>query len=81
MYGAGNAVEWAVRRLDASLDEAELDPPPGAKAIIDVARGPVGSATVQVGEHCLLVSYRLVYLYSIMLRVVVGHLIDPGRLD
>ena len=44
---AGNAVEWAVRRLDASLDEAELDPPPGAKAIIDVVRGPVGSATVQ----------------------------------
>ncbi|CAL8462938.1 g2472 [Coccomyxa elongata] len=43
----GNAVEWAVRRLDASLDEAELDPPPGAKAVIDVARGPVGSATVQ----------------------------------
>ncbi|KAK9907659.1 hypothetical protein WJX75_007770 [Coccomyxa subellipsoidea] len=43
----GNAVEWAVRRLDASLDEAELDPPPGAKAIIDVARGPFGTATVQ----------------------------------
>ena len=40
-------MEWAVRRLDASLDEAELDPPPGAKAIIDVARGPVGTATVQ----------------------------------
>jgi hypothetical protein len=44
---SGNAVEWAVRRLDASLDEAELAPPPGAKAIINVARGPVGSATVQ----------------------------------
>ena len=40
-------MEWAVRRLDASLDEAELDPPPGAKAIIDVARGPFGTATVQ----------------------------------
>lgn len=47
LHNAGNAVEWAVRRLDASLDEAELEPPPGAKAIIDVARGPVGSATVQ----------------------------------
>lgn len=36
-----------MRRLDASLDEAEMYPPAGAKAIIDVARGPVGSATVQ----------------------------------
>lgn len=33
--------------MDASLDEAEMNPPPGAKAIIDVARGPVGTATVQ----------------------------------
>ena len=36
-----------VRRVDASLDEAEHDPPAAAKAIIDVARGPVGAATVQ----------------------------------
>ena len=36
-----------MRRVDASLDEAEMNPPPGAKAIIDVARGPVGTATVQ----------------------------------
>ena len=36
-----------MRRVDASLDEAEMNPPPGARALIGVARGPVGSATVQ----------------------------------
>ncbi|KAK9837130.1 hypothetical protein WJX81_005014 [Elliptochloris bilobata] len=44
---AGGAVEWAVRRVDASLDEAEDAPPAAAKALWAVARGPVGSATAR----------------------------------
>lgn len=40
-------MEWAVRRLDAGLDTAENDPPPAAKALINVARGPAGAATVK----------------------------------
>ena len=44
---AGNAVQWAVRRLDAGLVDAENDPPPAAKALISAARGPAGAATVK----------------------------------
>ena len=40
----GSAVEWALRRVDGALDAAEADPPPGAKAVLDAARGPAGSA-------------------------------------
>ena len=40
-------MQWAVRRLDAGLDDAENDPPPGAKALINAARGPAGTATLQ----------------------------------
>ncbi len=44
---AGNAVQWAVRRVDAGLVNAENDPPPAAKALINVARGPAGAATMK----------------------------------
>ena len=47
MSHTGNAVQWAVRRLDADLDSAENDPPPAAKALINAARGPAGAATVK----------------------------------
>ena len=47
MLCAGNAVEWAVRRLDAGLVKAEHDPPPAARALINAARGPAGEATVK----------------------------------
>ena len=67
---AGNAVQWAVRRVDAGLVNAENDPPPAAKALISVARGPAGAATVkgvtaaaritvQVGTEALKVCSRL----------------------
>jgi hypothetical protein len=44
---AGGAMEWAVRRVDASLDEAEDAPPAAARALWAVARGPVGAATAR----------------------------------
>lgn len=47
MLCAGNAMEWAVRRLDAGLVKAENDPPPAARALINAARGPAGEATVK----------------------------------
>eukprot|EP00884_Botryococcus_braunii_P012562 jgi/Botrbrau1/21306/Bobra.0184s0017.1 len=61
---SGNAVEWALRRIDRSLDEAEANPPLPAKVMWDVARGPVGAAaakgatvaartTVKVGGEAL----------------------------
>ncbi len=40
-------MEWAVRRVDASLDEAEDAPPAAARALWAVARGPVGAATAR----------------------------------
>ena len=43
----GSAVEWAVRRVGASLDEAEDAPPQAAKALWEVARGPLGRTTAR----------------------------------
>ncbi len=33
-----------MRRVDGALDAAEAAPPPGAKAVLDAARGPAGAA-------------------------------------
>jgi hypothetical protein len=33
-----------LRRVDGALDAAEAAPPPGAKAVLDAARGPAGAA-------------------------------------
>ena len=43
----GSAVDWAVKRVEASLDEAEDAPPQAAKALWAVARGPVGQTTAR----------------------------------
>ena len=40
----GNALDWALRKVDASLERAETAPPPGARALLDAARGPAGRA-------------------------------------
>lgn len=40
----GNAVKWALKKADESLDEIEENPPEAVKAIYDISRGPVGSA-------------------------------------
>ena len=40
----GNALDWALRQVDASLERAETAPPPGARALLDAARGPAGRA-------------------------------------
>ncbi|KAK9806798.1 hypothetical protein WJX72_003059 [[Myrmecia] bisecta] len=43
----GSAVEWALRQVDARLDEAAGNPPAPAVAIWNAARGPVGTATAK----------------------------------
>lgn len=60
----GNAVEWALRKVDQSLDQVEENPPAYAKAIYDISTGPVGTAaaagaaaaariSVEVGSQAL----------------------------
>lgn len=39
---SGNAVLWALKKADESLDEIEENPPEIAKALYDISRGPVG---------------------------------------
>lgn len=43
----GSAIEWALRKADASLDELEVNPLPVQKVIYGISRGPVGTATTQ----------------------------------
>lgn len=52
-------MEWAVKRVDASLDEAEDAPPAAARALWAVARGPVGSATAKGVTAAALVTVRV----------------------
>ena len=42
----GNAVMWALKKADESLDEIEENPPEFAKAIYDFSRGAVGEPAV-----------------------------------
>ena len=60
----GSALDWALRKADASLDEIEDNPPAYARALYDLSTGPVGAAasrgvataakvTVQVGGEAL----------------------------
>lgn len=44
---SGNALEWAVRRVDQNLDKVEENPPAAAKAVWSAARSPVGTATAR----------------------------------
>lgn len=39
----GNAVMWALKKADESLDEIEENPPEYAKTIYEISRGPVGA--------------------------------------
>lgn len=68
-------MQWAVRRMDAGLDTAETNPPPGAKALINAARGPAGAATMKgvtaaaqitlrVGTEALKVCSRIKVFFS-----------------
>jgi hypothetical protein len=43
----GNAVQWVLRKVDASLDQVEENPPAYAKAIYDISTGPVGEAAAK----------------------------------
>lgn len=44
---SGSALVWALKRVDKSLDEIEMNPSTYQKAIYDVSRGPVGQATAK----------------------------------
>lgn len=39
----GNAVKWALKKADESLDEIEENPPAVVEALYDISRGPVGA--------------------------------------
>lgn len=44
---SGNALEWALRKVDASLDEIEHNPPAYQKAIYDFTKSPAGVAAAK----------------------------------
>ena len=73
LWLSGNALQWMMRRVDASLDEAEHDPPAAAKAIIDVARGPVGTATAQGVTAAARVTVQ-VSTTALKVRALIAHL-------
>jgi len=44
------AIEWALHKVDKSLDEMEANPNGIQRAIYQISRGPVGTATVSAVE-------------------------------
>mmetsp|Transcript_24440 Transcript_24440/g.53376 ORF Transcript_24440/g.53376 Transcript_24440/m.53376 type:complete len:225 (+) Transcript_24440:114-788(+) len=46
----GSGIEWALRRMDRSLDEMEQNPSVWQKTVYDISKGPVGEATTKSME-------------------------------